>query len=134
MSSDDELYSALVAKCAVDRYFFVTEILGVEKVEDWQRETMAALDAGETRISIRSGNGVGKTALCAWLSVHYLLFRDDVKIPVTAPSSSQLKDGLIPETKRWISRLPDFLRVQIEMTEDRIRRTPGGSGAAQAAV
>jgi len=126
VSSDDELYSALVAKCAVDRYFFVTEILGVEKVEDWQRETMAALDAGETRISIRSGNGVGKTALCAWLSVHYLLFRDDVKIPVTAPSSSQLKDGLIPETKRWISRLPDFLRVQIEMTEDRIRRTPGG--------
>ena len=126
MSTDDQLYAALVAKCAVDRYFFVTEILGVEKVEDWQRETMAALDAGETRISIRSGNGVGKTALCAWLSVHYLLFRDDVKIPVTAPSSSQLKDGLIPETKRWISRLPEFLRVQIEMTEDRIRRVPGG--------
>jgi phage terminase large subunit len=126
VTEDDELYAALVAKCAVDRYFFVTELLGVEKVEDWQRETMAALDSGETRISIRSGNGVGKTALCAWLSIHYLLFRDDVKIPVTAPSSSQLKDGLIPETKRWISRLPEFLRVQIEMTEDRIRRTPGG--------
>ena len=126
VSEEDDLYSALVARCAVDRYFFVTEILGVEKVEDWQRETMEALDSGETRISIRSGNGVGKTALCAWLSIHYLLFRDDVKIPVTAPSSSQLKDGLIPETKRWIAKLPDFLRVQVEMTEDRIRRVPGG--------
>ena len=126
MLDEQEAYSRIVAKCAIDRNFFVSEVLGVEVVEAWQKEVMLALDRGETRISIRSGNGVGKTALCAWLSIHFLLFRDDVKIPVTAPSSSQLKDGLIPETKRWISRLPEFLRDQLEITEDRIRRKLDG--------
>jgi hypothetical protein len=67
------------------------------------------------------------TALCAWLAVHFLLFRQDVKIPVTAPSSSQLKDGLIPETKRWIRELPEYFQNQLEMTEDRIRRTEDGA-------
>jgi phage terminase large subunit len=123
---ESEIYARLYAQCAVDRVFFVENVLGVA-AEPWQRSVLAALDSGETRISIRSGNGVGKTALCAWLAVHFLLFRNDVKIPVTAPSSSQLKDGLIPETKRWIAALPDFLRTQLEMTEDRIRRVEDGA-------
>ena len=125
--SDNEIYARLYAKCAVDRTFFVENVLGVDFIEPWQREVLSALDEGETRISIRSGNGVGKTALCAWLAVHFLLFRNDVKIPVTAPSSSQLKDGLIPETKRWINELPDFLKSQLETTEDRIRRVEDGA-------
>ena len=124
--SESEVYARLYAKCAVDRTFFVEQVLGVVP-EPWQRDVLSALDSGETRISIRSGNGVGKTALCAWLAVHFLLFRNDVKIPVTAPSSAQLKDGLIPETKRWINELPDFLKSQIEMTEDRIRRVSDGA-------
>jgi len=126
MLDDADAYARVVAQCAVDRVFFVENVLEIS-LEPWQREVLQALDSGETRISIRSGNGVGKTALCAWLAVHFLLFRDDVKIPVTAPSSAQLKDGLIPETKRWISRLPDFLRSQVEMTEDRIRRVHDGA-------
>ena len=64
---------------------------------------------GATRISIRSGNGAGKTCLLAILILHYILFRNDVKIPVTAPSSGQLHDGLIPECRKWMNRLPDFL-------------------------
>jgi phage terminase large subunit len=126
MLDETDAYSLIVGRCAVDRVFFVENVLGAVP-EPWQHEVLSALDAGETRISIRSGNGVGKTALCAWLAIHFLLFRDDVKIPVTAPSSAQLKDGLIPETKRWISVLPDFLRSQIEMTEDRIRRVHDGA-------
>lgn len=122
--SQDDIYAAIIQKCAVDRVFFVSEVLGVEKIEDWQLELLTALDNGETRISIRSGNGVGKTCACAWIALHYLLFRDDVKIPVTAPSSQQLKDGLIPEIKRWISKLPPFLQDLLEMTEDRIRKYP----------
>lgn len=124
---DLDVIGRIAAKCAVDRQFFVSEVLGVERIEPWQAEVMSALDEGETRVSIRSGNGVGKTALCAWLALHFLLFRNDVKIPVTAPSSSQMRDGLIPEITRWRMVLPDFLRSTLEATEDRVRKiSPGG--------
>lgn len=118
----EEMYQNIIAQCAVSRVWFVQNVLGVDKIEDWQMEVLIALDNGETRISIRSGHGVGKTALCAWLGIHFLLFRNNVKIPVTAPSSSQMKDGLIPETKLWAQKLPDFLREQLDWTEDRIFR------------
>lgn len=112
----------IVAACVVSREFFVRHVLGVERIEDWQLEVLQALDNGETRISIRSGHGVGKTALCAWLIVHFILFRQGVKIPVTAPSSKQLIDGLIPECHLWLGRLPDFLRAQVNTIEGRIER------------
>jgi len=122
LDQDDVLMERVVQKCVMSRVWFIKNVLGVEKIEDWQLEVLDALDAGETRISIRSGHGVGKTAMCAWLALHFLLFRNNVKIPVTAPSSAQMKDGLIPETKLWAQRLPEFLRDQIDWTEDRIFR------------
>lgn len=122
IDNDDQLYAAIIAQCAMSRVWFVRNILEVDRIEDWQLEVLTRLDEGETRISIRSGHGVGKTAMCAWLALHFLLFRNNVKIPVTAPSSSQMKDGLIPETKLWAQKLPDFLREQIDWTEDRIFR------------
>lgn len=117
-----EMYARIIGQCAVSRVWFIQNVLGVEKIEDWQLEVLTALDKGETRVSVRSGHGVGKTAMCAWLALHFLLFRNNVKIPVTAPSSSQMKDGLIPETKLWAQKLPDFLREQLDWTEDRIFR------------
>ena len=120
--SDDELYGRIIEQCVVSRIWFIRNILNVEKIEDWQLEVLEALDSGTTRVSIRSGHGIGKTALCAWLALHFLLFRNNVKIPVTAPSSAQMKDGLIPETKLWAEKLPGFFREQIDWTEDRIFR------------
>lgn len=111
----------LIELCIYDRVFFAEVILGVT-LEKWQRDVLAALDNGETRISIRSGNGAGKTCLLAIIIVHYILFRDDVKIPVTAPSSGQLTDGLIPECAKWMGRLPDFLRRLLGTTQSRIVR------------
>jgi phage terminase large subunit len=136
----------------IDRVFYVEEVLNVKDrwrapdgefhylcrdeqsdsswtleergIEDWQLEILRALDAGETRISIRSGNGVGKTALVAWLGSHFLLFRDDVKVIVTSPSFSQLNDGLIPETRKWFNRLPLWLKEQVNFTTDRATRYP----------
>lgn len=119
---DLSLYVEVVEKCASSRLYFVENVLGVEHVEDWQREALEYMDGGGSRLSVRSGHGVGKTALCAWLALHYVLFRNDVKVVVTAPASSQMKDGLIPETKLWARRLPDVFRQQIDWTEDRVFR------------
>jgi hypothetical protein len=111
----------IIESCIDNRCFFAEVILGLD-LDDWQRKPLEALDSGETRITIRSGNGAGKTCLLAVIAVHYLLFRDDVKIPVTAPSSGQLKDGLIPECSKWIRELPGFLRDMLGKTQDRIVR------------
>jgi phage terminase large subunit len=119
--TEEKRQRAIVEACVNDRIFFAVVVLGIE-LEQWQLDVLSALDRGETRISIRSGNGAGKTCLVAVIVLHYILFRNDVKIPVTAPASSQLKDGLIPECAKWMRVLPDFLKNQLDMTQDRIVR------------
>jgi len=56
------------------------------------------------RISIRSGNGVGKTALEAWLVIWFMYCFPDCRIPCTAPTNHQLNDILWPEIKKWLNK------------------------------
>jgi hypothetical protein len=114
---------SIVSKCIMSRKYFIKEILGAE-MEVWQEETIDELDSGGTKISVRSGHGVGKTALCAWLAVHFLCFRDDVKVIVTAPSADQMKDGLIPEINKWIGRMPLWMKKSLSVTTERVERYP----------
>jgi phage terminase large subunit len=118
------LAEEVIRKCAMSRLYFVKEILDVKHVEEWQMEVLSALDAGETKLSIRSGHGVGKTALCSWCALHFLLFRDDVKVVVTSPSFKQMSDGLISEVQKWINRLPAWMATQLDTTSDRVTRKP----------
>lgn len=120
MNLTDDQIDALIEKCAVDRHFFLTEVLGFVP-DPWQGDVFDDLDAGETRISIVSGHGIGKTALCAVTAIHFLLFRPgSTKVVITSPSSAQLFDGLWSEMTLWIEKLPDFLRSQLEVKNKRI--------------
>ena len=47
------------------------------------------------RVSIRSGHGTGKSAFQAWAAMWFMSTRPNVKIPITAPTSHQLKDVLL---------------------------------------
>lgn len=114
----------VIRQCAMSRVWFVENVLKVKSIEPWQREELEALDNGATKISIKSGHGVGKTTLCSWLALHFLLFRDDVKIIVTSPSAKQLTDGLIPEIQKWINVLPPWMARQLEVTSERMTRAP----------
>ena len=114
---------SVVNKCIHSRAYFIKEILHAE-LEEWQLEVVEALDNGETKISIRSGHGVGKTMLCAVLALHFLCFRDDVKIIVTSPSADQMKDGLIPEINKWRHRLPEWMGRSLNGTSERLVRLP----------
>ena len=115
---------SIIRQAAKSRMWTITNLYGVKYIEDWQAEVVTCLDEGVTKVSIKSGHGVGKTTLCAWLAIHFLLFRNDVKIIVTSPSQKQLKDGLIPEITKWINRLPPWMRDQLEITSDRVTRKP----------
>lgn len=88
-----------------NRVLFAREILKIEKLEKWQVDVLTDLDKGETRISIRSGHGVGKTCLLAICILHFIYTRFPAKVAVTAPSATQLFDALASEVKIWLKRL-----------------------------
>jgi hypothetical protein len=156
LSKDERQHARdIIEGCIYSRTFFIEEVLHVKDhyedgggvdhflnhddkpvpgwiliekgIEDWQWDVLQALDEGDTKVSIRSAVGVGKTALVSWLGLHFVLFRDDVKVIVTSPSFNQLQDGIIPEVRKWIGRLPHWLRDQLDMTSERVQRRPDGS-------
>ncbi len=111
---------AIFEQCALSREFFLREILDFTP-DPWQSVLIGDLDNGETRISIRSGHGIGKTAACSVIALHFLLFRPgSTKIIITSPSSAQLYDGMWSELQLWMTKLPSFLRDQLEIKGKRI--------------
>ncbi|AYO30816.1 terminase B [Biomaibacter acetigenes] len=83
---------------------FVRNVLHAEP-DDWQAETLQAL-ADYPRVAVRSGHGVGKTALEAWALLWFLFTRPFPKIPCTAPTREQLHDILWAEAAKWLERAP----------------------------
>lgn len=100
---------------------FVTGVLDVEQPEPWQIRVLEAIRDGAKRISIRSGHGVGKTTLLAWLVLYGLLcFGPDTKIPIAAGSRDQLRDTIQPEIAKWWLKLPPLLQEQISVETERV--------------
>lgn len=113
------VYVELADRYRLDRPGFVREVLGVEP-DAWQIEILEALDHGERRISVRSGHGVGKSALAAWISCHALVCYSHAKVIETAPSGPQLWDALFAETRMWFNAMPEALRELFTTGVDRI--------------
>lgn len=117
------LLSRIIAKYANDRVAFFKDIMGVAALEKWQERELRALDAGCTRLTIRSGHGVGKTMFLAGLIIHFMLTRYPCKVAVTAPSATQLFDALAAEVKLWLKKVeanqPMFAGVLLT-TSDRV--------------
>lgn len=91
-----------------------------QEPDPWQIEFLDAIAAGERKLSIRSGHGVGKSTGAAWAMLWYLTTRFPVKIVVTAPTSAQLFDALFAEVKRWINESPVAIRELYEVKSDRV--------------
>lgn len=110
---------------------FVTGVLGAQP-EPWQSQALEAIGKHD-RVSIRSGHGVGKTTLQAWLVLWFMLTRSSCKIPVAANSQSQLRDTIWPEIAKWHRKLPAPLREKIEVQAERVvlLTNPEGSFAVR---
>jgi phage terminase large subunit len=98
---------------------FVREVLHAEP-DPWQLEALRAVSRGHTRLAIRSGHGVGKTALAAWCMVWFANTRAPFKVAVTAPTAPQLFDALWPELVKWFNLLPPGWRQLWDITSDHI--------------
>lgn len=107
---------------------FVEEVLGATP-QPWQREVLTAYNSRVRRISVRSGHGVGKTTVLAWLMVHHQLFFFPQKTVVTAPTAQQLWDALWAEYKTWVTKLPTVIGELLEMKADRCEYIPAPSAS-----
>lgn len=85
-----------------DPVAFVRDVIEVEPTEQ-QHEVLASL-TDNLPIAVRSGHGVGKTAVAAWTILWFLVLHPYARVPCTAPTDHQLKDILWPELKYWIER------------------------------
>ena len=112
-------FDQFVSRYSKDPVRFVKEMLQLEP-DKWQADVLTDVAHGIRKISIRSGHGVGKSAVLSWASIWFLLTRYPAKVVMTAPSSPQLFDALFAETRAWINNLPDFLKTLLVVTADRI--------------
>lgn len=73
------------------------------------------------KMSIRSGNGIGKTTCLSWIIIWYLFCHANAQIPCTAPSSEQMHDVLWKELALWLNRLPEGYKQKFEWTREHLR-------------
>lgn len=98
---------------------FVKDMFGAE-ADAWQIEALKAL-ANNNKIAIKSGHGVGKTAFLSWAIFWYVLLHADVKVPCTAPTSSQLKEILWSELKKWHREMMPAYKKMFEVNSEHVR-------------
>ena len=79
---------------------FAKDILKVTP-EDYQEKIMNDV-AHNPRVSVRSGHGIGKSAVESWIILWYITTRPFCKILCTAPTQHQLHDILWAEASKWL--------------------------------
>ena len=115
----EEAYSLFVETYRNRPVEFVKVVLQATPLP-WQERFLMKIAAGERRISVRAGHGVGKSTVCSWALIWHMLTRYPQKAVCTAPTAGQLFDALFAEVKRWINVLPPVLKDGIEVYSDRI--------------
>lgn len=83
--------------------------------DEWQ-EKVAYDVSHRTKVSVRSGHGVGKTALEANIILWFLSCYSYARVVATAPTMHQLNDVLWSEIEKWRARSP-LLRSLITWTK-----------------
>lgn len=82
--------------------WFAEDMLGFV-ADSWQSDVLMDL-AKHPKVSVRSGQGVGKTGLESIAITWYLCTRPFPKVIATAPTRQQLYDVLWAEIAKWLSR------------------------------
>lgn len=111
---------------ALDIYYdhpaeFLEDMLDME-CDNWQ--TMVAADvANAPKVAVKSGQGVGKTALEAGLIIWFLVCRPYSKVIATAPTMQQLYDVLWAEIAKWldtskVKQLLTWTKTKVYMNGD----------------
>lgn len=90
---------------------FVEDIIGVNPDPEQAKILQSVADNQLT--TVRSGHGVGKSAVEAWVVIWFMLTRPFPKIPCTAPTQHQLFDILWAEVSKWIRNNPTLSELLV---------------------
>lgn len=111
---------------ALDVYYddpvaFLEDMLDME-CDEWQAEVAADISE-HPKVAVKSGQGVGKTALEAGLIIWFLACRPYAKVVATAPTMQQLYDILWAEIDKWLrssmaSNLLTWTKTKVYMNGD----------------
>ncbi len=110
---------------------FVKEVFKATP-EPWQVEVLKAIPK-HPKIAIKSGHGVGKTTLEAWVIIWYVTLHAPCKVPCTAPTAHQLKDILWSEIRKWLQIMPEHMRGSYQLGTDRLSMAPDVFAVARTA-
>ena len=97
-----------------DPVMFFREVLGFEP-DEWQAEAARDL-AAKPKVSIKSGQGVGKTGLEAAVFLWFITCFPYPRIVATAPTKQQLHDVLWSEISKWMSK-SELLSMLLKWTK-----------------
>ncbi len=99
-----------------DPVLFARDVIGYEP-DTWQADTLRDIaDPTCRRVSVRSGQGVGKTATEAVALMWFLSCFPYARVVATAPTSRQLNDVLWSEVAKWQGKSP-LLSVILKWTK-----------------
>lgn len=87
---------------------FVEDVIRA-KPDVYQRDILDSA-AKYSMTTVRSGHGIGKSAVESWLVIWFLCTRPFPKIPCTAPTQHQLWDILWAEIAKWLRNNPVLSR------------------------
>ncbi|MDE6837296.1 MAG: terminase, partial [Acutalibacter sp.] len=96
---------------------FVEDIIGATPDQDQARILRSV--AANPMTTVRSGHGVGKSAVEAWTIIWFLATRPFPKIPCTAPTQHQLFDILWAEVSKWMRSNP-ALANELVWTKEKV--------------
>lgn len=96
---------------------FVEDVIGA-KPDTEQAKILRSL-AANPMTAVRSGHGIGKSAVQAWAIIWFICTRPYPKIPCTAPTQHQLYDILWAEVSKWLRSNPALQR-EIIWTQERV--------------
>jgi hypothetical protein len=102
---------------------FVTEELKAEP-DKWQLQALEAFDdPGCRRISLQACSGPGKSAVLAWMGLHFIVTQggvgDHPKGAAVSITADNLKDNLWPEFAKWQAR-SELLKSRFTWNNDRL--------------
>lgn len=117
IDDNDQAYRTSLFGEAMDYYYdhpyeFVCDVIlrsadTQEYPSNQQTKVLKDIGNGKKHISIKSGHGIGKTAMISWIVIWFMTTRPHCKIPCTAPTQAQLFDVLWPELQKWINKIKD---------------------------
>ena len=109
MANNEDAWMSYLLDCLIpawkeDPVVFFREVLLFEP-DDWQIQV--ARDIRDyPRVSVKSGQGVGKTGVEAAILLWFIVCFPFPRIVATAPTKQQLHDVLWSEIDKWMNKTP----------------------------